>query len=136
MSLRSFIISTLLADPDISALVEDRVYMEGSVMTAQGLRPFLMISLNANTDEQIFDDPDIEARPTRQFFWVWVHDTRPSYLVVDQICNLVKNTFRVTSSSADDSLMDVRFIDQSADSKDLVFDTGCRYMRFQAVMSK
>lgn len=136
MSLRSFVINTLLADSEVSALVETRVYMEGSLMSAQGPRPFLLVSFNANTDEQIFDDPDIEVRPTRQFFWVWAHDTRPSYLVVDQLCNLVKNAFRVTSSSPDDSLMDVRFIDQSADSKDLVFDTGCRYMRFQAVMSK
>lgn len=136
MSIRSFVVSTLLADPDISALVENRVYMEGAMMTAQVARPFLLVSFNANTDEQIFDDPDIEARPTRQFFWVWAHDARPSYLIVDELCNLVKNTFRVTSSSPDDSLMDVRFIDQSADSKDPVFDTGCRYMRFQAVMSK
>lgn len=136
MSIRSFIFNTLTGYAPLSELVGQRVYASESIMDAQQTKPFLVYRMGADPKEPIFDDPDIVLNPHRQFFQVWVHDDRPSYLRIDNICDLVQAAFRSTPTSASDMVIWVSFKDRSDDFDDVVLDTVFRYLRFEAAMSQ
>ncbi|SRR6266702_401126 len=133
MTARQHIFTVLTSDSGLAAIFADRVFGGGSMMTAQHTKPYIVYRLGNDTDEG-FDDPDVPARPHRQFFTVYIHDERPSYVNLDTYCSLVKTAFRLNSKSAGDSVVWTTFLEQSADFDDVTLDTIFRYLRFQAVM--
>lgn len=134
MSLRQFVASVLKGDTSILAATQGRIFSGQSVMTAQQAKPYIVVKLMNDLDEG-FDDPDVQARPHRQFFMVYIHDERPSYINLDGYCDLVKKAFRLNPSSSQDRIVWTTFIEQSADFDDVSLDTVFRYLRFQAVMT-
>jgi hypothetical protein len=134
MSLRTFLSSVLKTDTALAQVFNARVYADQSVMTAQTVKPYIIFKLMNDLDEG-FDDPDVQARPHRQFVMVYVHGERPSYTDLDDYCALVKDAFRLRPSSSEDRITWMTFIEQSADFDDVSLDTVFRYLRFQAVMT-
>lgn len=134
MSLRTFITDVLKTDTGLQAVFSGRVIASQAMMTAQTPKPYIVTKMMNDLDEG-FDDPDVPARPHRQFFMVYLHNERPSYVDLDDWCVLVKNAFRLRSSSSEDRITWITFIEQSADMDDVTLDTVFRYLRFQAVMT-
>jgi hypothetical protein len=124
----------LKTDTALQAVFSGRVLAGQSVMTAQQTKPYIIVKLMNDLDEG-FDDPDVVARPHRQFFMVYIHNERPSYVDLDDWCSLVKNAFRLIPSSPADRITWITFLEQSADFDDVTLDTVFRYLRFQAVMT-
>jgi hypothetical protein len=134
MGVRQFVVQTLKNDPDLKAVFGDRVSAAQSLMTAQTPKPYIIVSMGNDTDEG-WDDPDVDARPHRQFFTVYIHDTRPSYVNLDDYTDLVKAAFRLNQSSPGDRITWITYLERSADFDDVTLDTVFRYLRFQAVMT-
>ena len=135
MGAREYVVSVLKNDAGIGALITpDRIKSGQAVMTAQIQKPYIIVKMT-NDPDLGFDDPDIQARPHQQFFIVYVHDARPSYLQIDQICDLVKEAFRLNPSSTSDRVVWTQYLERSADFDDVTLDTVFRYMRFIAVMT-
>jgi len=134
MSLRTFITTALKLDPDLAAIFSGRVLAGQSLMSAQNPKPYIVVKMMNDNDEG-WDDPDVSARPHRQFFMVYIHDQRPSYVNLDDYTDLVKNVFRLNPSSPPDRITWITYIERSADFDDVTLDTVFRYLRFQAVMT-
>lgn len=134
---RQWAYTTLTQDVGLGELVSgDRILQGQSMMTAQIERPFIVLKFSADVDLDAFDDPDIVQRPNHQIFEVWCHDSRPSYVQIDSICDLVKKALRTEQSSVAAYIMAVKFIGISADLQDMTMDTVLRYLTFQLVMSQ
>lgn len=134
---RQWVRGVLSQDAAVGDLVPaERIFANQSLMTAQTPRPCIVIKIGTDSDEQLFDDWDIQARPHRQFLEVWVHDARSSYVLIDQVCLAVKAALRTEQVSADAAIMSVRYLETSQDMNDTTLDTVLRYMRFQLVMSQ
>lgn len=133
---RQWVYETLTQDPAVQGIVADRVAANQSMMTAQTERPFVVLKFGNDSDEQIFDDPDIPQRPHRQFIEVWCHDSRPSYVQIDALCDAIKQALRTDQSSVDGYIMAVKYLENSADMIDESMDTVLRYLRFQLIMSQ
>lgn len=134
MSLRTFITDVLKTDTALQAVFAGRILSAQSLMTAQNTKPYIVTKMMNDLDEG-FDDPDVVARPHRQFFMIYLHNERPSYVDLDDWCVLVKNALRLRPSSSKDRITWITFIEQSADFDDVTLDTVFRYLRFQAVMT-
>lgn len=134
MSIRSFVTTVLKTDTALQPIFAGRVLAGQSLMTAQTAKPYLVTKFMNDLDEG-FDDPDVDARPHRQFFMIYVHGERPSYVDLDVWCGLVKNAFRLRQTSPADRITWITFLEQSADFDDVTLDTVFRYLRFQAVMT-
>jgi hypothetical protein len=134
MSLRTFVTAVLKNDPDLAAVFSGRVLTGQSLMTAQQTKPYIVYKMMNDSDEG-WDDPDVPARPHRQYFMVYIHDERPSYDNLDGYTDLVKNAFRLNPSSASDRITWITYLERSADFDDVTLDTVFRYLRFQAVMT-
>lgn len=134
---RQWVFTTLTQDTALGEMVTaDRIFASQAMMTAQVERPFIVLKFGNDSDEQIFDDPDIPQRPNRQFLEIWCHDSRPSYVQIDQLCDLVKQALRTDQTSADAYIMAVKYLETSADMIDETMDTVLRYMRFQLISSQ
>lgn len=135
MGAREFVLRVLKTDLDIGAIISpDRIKTGQSMMTAQVAKPYIVVNFT-NDPDLGWDDPDVDARPHMQYFIVYVHDARPSYVQVDQICDLVKNAFRLNPSSTDDKVVWTTYLERSGDFDDVSLDTVFRYMRFIATMT-
>lgn len=134
MSLRTFITEVLRTDTALQEVFASRVLAGQSIMTAQTPKPYIVVKLMNGIDEG-FDDPDVVSRPHRQFFMIYLHNQRPSYVDLDDWCGLVKNAFRLRPTSSADRITWITFLEQSADFDDVTLDTVFRYLRFQAVMT-
>lgn len=135
MSLRTWATSVLKTDTGLLAAFDGRVFAGQSLMTAQITKPYLVVKLMNDLAEFPDDDPDVVARPHRQFFMIYVHGERPSYADLDNYCDLVKRAFQLNSGSVADRITRTLFLEQSADFDDVSLDTVFRYLRFQAVMT-
>jgi hypothetical protein len=135
MGARQFVVNTLAGDSDIGELItRDRIKSGMSVMTAQIQKPYIIVKM-MNAPDLGWDDPDVDVRPKSQYFMVYVHDERSSFVQLDTICDLVKNAFRLNPSSKDDRVVWTTFLEQSSDFDDVSLDTVFRYMRFIATMT-
>lgn len=135
MGAREYVSRILTTDLDLSQIVDSsRIKMGQSLMTAQIVRPFIVVKM-MNDPDLSWDDPDVDLRPHQQYFMVYVHDTRTSYVQIDQICDLVKNAFRLNPSSSDDKVVWTTYLERSGDFDDVTLDTVFRYMRFIATMT-
>lgn len=135
---RQWVYQTLTQDDALGEVVPAEQILAGqSMMTAQVVRPFIVLKFGNDSDEQQFDDPDIPLRPHRQFFEVWCHDARPSYVQIDSlIIPAVKAALRTEQTSNDAHIMAVRYLETSDDMEDQTMDTVLRYLRFQLIMSE
>lgn len=132
MSTNRKFVYDLLNQPGLQSFVQDRVFQQGSLLTAQTLKPFLVYSMGNNTDEEM-SDPD-NFSPCRQFFTVWVHDDEGSYDLIDDIVNEIKRTFLTAPTSG--SVCGVQYLETSADHDDPTLQSVMRYVRFQLAQSR
>lgn len=127
---RQFIMDTLMsAAPDI---IGDRVFAQGSLLTGQTVKPYIVYTVGNNTDEG-YSDPD-SFRPNRQFFQVYIHDEVGDYSQIDSLVRAVKDAFLNAPLSGD--VAGVSYLETSRDLDDPTLQTIMRYVRFQLAQAR
>lgn len=116
----------------LTALIGDRVFSQGALLTAQITKPYVVHTMGNNTDEGMYDRDSF--RPNRQFFQVYVHGDKGDYLMIDDVVPLVKEALIDTPVSG--SVIEVRYLETSQDLEDNILQTYMKYVRFQAALSR
>lgn len=132
MTAREFIYGTMANSPVINTLVGERIFQQGSLLTAQIEKPYLVYTVGNNTDEGM-SDPD-SFQPARQFFQVYVHDEVGDYSRIDNIVMNLKLAF-LTATLTDD-VCGVQYLEASRDLDDPTTESIMRYVRFQLAMAR
>lgn len=131
--IRTWVHQTLIGDDDLSAVVVDRVYQQGSVLTAQQTKPYLVHHFGNNTDEGMYDEDSF--KPNRQFLQIFIHTEQGDYGPIDDIIPLVKAALYKLAGKPP-SLIAVRYLETSQDLQDDLLQSYFRYVRFQLILSE
>jgi hypothetical protein len=128
---RQFIWDVLNTE-SVTNLVGDRIFPQGSLLTGQIQKPFLVYTVGNNTDEGMAD-PD-SFQPSRQFFQVYIYDEVGDYTRIDSIIKVLKNAFLTSPTSGD--VCGIQYLETSRDMDDSTLESIMRYMRFQLAMAR
>lgn len=135
--IRTWVHQTLSTDADLVAEVVDRVFQQGSLLTAQQLKPYLVHHFGNQTDEGMSDEILDEGsyQPNRQFLQIFIHVDQGDYGPIDDLIPLVKKALsRIDNKPSE--LIAVRYLETSQDLQDDLLQTHFRYMRFQLILAR
>lgn len=132
MMSREFVYNVMANRAALTALVGDRIFQQGALLTGQTIKPYLVYTMGNNTDEGM-SDPD-SLQPTRQFFQVYIHDEVGDYTRIDSIVKELKLAFMAAETTGD--VCGVTYLETSRDLDDNTLETIMRYMRFQLAKSR
>lgn len=130
--MREWLAATLSTDPDLVAVLDDRMYQGESLDSSQVTPPFLVYTIGNATDERLSEEPD---SPVRQFFQIYIHDRGGDYTQIDNIVGLVKARLK-NQSDKDAGIITVVYLETSRDLDDQTMGTILRYIRFVAIKEK
>ena len=132
MTARHFIYGTLMTSPEVTDLVDDRIWAKKTMTSSVEQTPYLVYKLGNSTPEDFSEEREID----RQFFQVYVHDFNDGqtadYDKVDLGCKAVRNAFH-NANSAENKVWTTRYIETSQDLNDETLNTVFRYLRFQLI---
>ena len=131
--IRTWVHQALSTDDALVGMVGDRVFQQGSMLTAQQLKPFLVHHFGNSTDEGMYDEDNF--RPSRQFLQIYIHVDQGDYGPVDDLMPLVKSALSKIAGKPTD-LISVRYLETSQDLQDDLLQTYFRYMRFQLILAR
>jgi hypothetical protein len=131
--IREWVYSTLKTDPTLSGLVSGRVFLQGSVLSAQQAKPYLVYHFGNQTDEGMYDEDNFQ--PSRQFLQVFMHVDQGDYGPVDDIADAVKAAL-LSVAGRPPMLVGMQYLETSQDLQDNLLQTFFRYARFQIAQAK
>lgn len=114
-------------------LIGDRVHQQGSILSAQITKPYLVHHFGNNTDEGMYDEDSL--RPNRQFVQIFVHTAQGDYGPLDDLIPLVKDAL-VSLEGRPKSLIHVQYLETSQDLQDDLLQTYFRYIRLQYILAR
>ena len=132
-AVRAWVHQSLTTYPDLVAITGDRVFQQGSSITAQTVKPYLVHHFGNLTDEGLHDEDNFQ--PSRQFLQVYIHTDQGDYGPIDEICPLVSAAL-YKSGNRPSQLIGVHYLETSQDLQDDLLQTYFRYMRFQLIQSR
>jgi hypothetical protein len=132
-SARAWIHSTLKNHPGLLPVIGGRVIQQGSILSAQAIKPYLVHHFGNNTDEGFYDEDSF--KPNRQFLQIFIHCEQGDYGPIDDIIPLVKVALK-SREGRPSSLIDISYLETSQDLQDDPLQTYFRYMRFQLINSE
>jgi hypothetical protein len=130
---RTWVHTRLTTDAGLAAIVSNRVFQQGSVLTAQSVKPYLVHHFGNNTDEGMYDEDSFQ--PNRQFLQIYLHCDQGDYGPIDDIMPLVKVAM-LSHAGRPSNLIHVQYLETSQDLQDDLLQTYFRYMRFQLILSR
>jgi hypothetical protein len=130
---RTWLYNTLISNPALSAVIADRVLQQGSVLSAQRVKPYLVLHFGNNTDEGMADEDNF--RPNRQFVQIYIHVEQGDYAPIDDIMDLV-DTALTNRLGRPDNIVHIQYLETSQDLQDDLLQTYFRYMRYQLANSR
>lgn len=131
--IRAWVHGRLSTYPSLTAIVADRVWQQGGILTAQTAKPYLVHHFGNNTDEGMYDEFD--RQPNRQFLQIFVHCDQGDYGPVDDLIPLVKEAL-TSLEGRPDNLIHVQYLETSQDLQDDLLQTYFRYIRFQLILAR
>ena len=131
--LRAIIFQALRADPEIAAIVGDRIYQRGSwgddgTPPTQDV-PYLVYQMS----DEAQSGPSI-LNATRRYFAVWAHDEIGDYYRIDALLDQIK--IALTTEPQQGKYMETRFLLKSPDLYDDMLKHIVRYGRFYATLTE
>lgn len=110
-----------------------RIFAKKTMTSSVEEHPYIVYKLGNETSEEFSEDRDI----SRQFLQIWVHDYTDGevadYDKVDLIVSIIRRTLQKLTSSDDENVWSVRYLETSADLDDDTLNTVFRYLRFQVI---
>lgn len=95
--------------------------------------PYLIFGLGNATNEDLAEASDHEAE--RQFFSVWVHDTGPTFGLIDETIPKIKARL-IGASDKTSKVTTIKYLETSGEFNNETYGTVFRYIRFQAIISR
>ena len=114
--------------------ISGRVFQQGSIITSQMVKPYLVHHFGNNTAEGLYDYASGGFRPNRQFLSIYVHVDQGDYGPIDELMPLIKDALINGPKPAD--LIEVVYLETSQDLQDELLQTYFRYMRFQLIQAR
>lgn len=139
--MRAWLYDLLVTDPNLQTElggdtgIRERVMPRRSQGTINVAKPFLIFGLGNATNEQLEDSTANDAEAQRQFFQIWIHDEGESYVLIDDLVEMVKARL-IGASSPPDKVMTTRYLETSQEFNNETYGTNFRYIRFQAIIAK
>lgn len=130
---RAWVHQTLSSFGPLSAVVADRVFQQGSILTAQKPKPYLVHHFGNATDEGMADEDNF--RPNRQFLQIFIHVDQGDFGPIDDLAPLVKAALSQLAGRPA-QLIAVQYLESSQDLQDDLLQTYFRYLRFQLALSE
>lgn len=130
---RQWVHTRLTTEPGLVAVIGDRVWQQGAILTAQTAKPYLVHHFGNNTDEWGSEDEDY--KPNRQFLQIFIHCDQGDFGLVDDIIPLVKAAL-LNREGRPDNVIHVQYLETSQDLQDDLLQTYFRYMRFQLILAR
>lgn len=122
----------VMTSPPLAAFWGDRVFQQGSLLSAQTVKPYGVYTMGNNTDEGMADEDNFQ--PSRQFFQVFIHDEVGDYSRIDAIVAELKRAFLSALRTGD--VCGVQYLETSRDLDDPTLESIMRYVRFQLAKSR
>jgi hypothetical protein len=132
-AVRAWVHSRLRDDPALVAIVAGRVTQQGAILSAQGIKPYLVHHFGNNTDEGMYDEDNL--KPSRQFLQIFIHCIQGDYGPIDEIVPLIKVAL-ASHENRPDNLISIQYLETSQDLQDDQLQSFFRYMRFQLITSE
>lgn len=126
--IRNFVYSRL----QTVTATNSRVFQQGSIITAQAIKPYLVYHFGNAPDEGMYDEDSFQ--PMRQYIQVYIHVDQGDYAPVDDIAAAVKAA--LLSGSKPANLIHVQYLETSQDLQDDLLQTFFRYIRFQLILAR
>lgn len=139
--MRAWLYDRLTTDPDLQGELGGadaaltRIMPRRSQTTINVDRPFLIYGLGNETNEQLADSTADDAEAARQFFQVWVHDEGESFVLIDDLVEMVKRRLIGANAPAFD-IVTIAWLETSQEFNNETYGTNFRYIRFQAILAK
>lgn len=130
-AVRAWVDYTLLNSSYTQPLTADRVFQQGSILSSQHVKPFLVHHFGNQTDEGMSDEDNFQ--PSRQFLQIYIHVDQGDYGPIDEIQSQVRLALS-TLSGRPAQLTGVQYLETSQDLQDDVLQTYFRYMRYQLIL--
>lgn len=130
---RTWVHTRLSTDAGLVAVTAGRAYQQGSILSAQVTKPYVVHHFGNNTDEGMYDEDNFQ--PNRQFLQVYLHCDQGDYGPVDDLMPLVKAAL-LSHAGRPTNLIHVQYLETSQDLQDDLLQTYFRYMRFQLIHSR
>lgn len=127
--LREFVHTRLLSVPSTGG----RVFQQGSILTAQTVKPYLVHHFGNNTSEGMDDEDNF--RPNRQFIQIFIHVAQGDYGSIDDIMVEVRTALLSLTGRPGD-ISGIQYLETSQDLQDSLLQTYFRYMRFQLAAAR
>lgn len=134
-AVRAYIYSLLKHQPDLALIVGGRVFQQGSLISAQQGKPYLVYHFGHMTDEGM-SDPD-SWQPSRQYLEIYIHVDIGDYGPIDDLMPTIRaamDSLSVTGRPPE--LIHAQYLETSQDLQDNLLQTFFRYMRFQLILSR
>jgi len=122
--MRALVLQAIVANPTITALIPAGRWIQAGSLDEMPVRPFAVIRLVDGTQTVVYSE--------QPRFEIWVHDDRGSYIKIDQILRLVRETL-VASVPLEDSnsrIVDIEWTGNGPDLVDEGYNTNARTARF------
>lgn len=134
-AVRAYIYNLLKNDAGLNALIGGRVFQQGSILTAQQTKPYLVYHFGHQIDEGMFDPAG--AQPSRQYLEIYIHVAQGDYGPADDISALVIPAMDALAYTGRPSnLIHAQYLETSQDLQDNLLQTFFRYMRYQLIQSR
>lgn len=133
MDLRKVVYQSLRADPELEALVGDRIFQRSSL--EEGVPPAQIPYIVYHFGESFGTGPTI-IKARRQTVQVWVHDRTGDYFRIDEILDRVKKILEHVEEGDPDGFLGIRHLQYSPDLWDDLTKHIVRYGRFTATISE
>lgn len=130
---RAFVHTQLSTDASLSAIIGGRVLQQGSIITAQTVKPYLVHHLGNATDEGMADEDNFQ--PKRQFLQVFIHVAQGDYGPIDDLEPLVRAAM-MQRTGRPAELVAVQYLETSQDLQDNTLQSYFRYLRFQLMQTR
>lgn len=131
---RSWLYNLLVSDPGLSAVIGGRVLQQGSILSAQQIKPYLVYHFAHKVDEGMVDDVS-GAAPSRQYVEIYIHVAQGDYGPIDDIADLIFTAMK-SKAGAPANLIRAQYLETSQDLPDPLLQTFFRYMRYQLIQSR
>ncbi len=130
---RAFVHTRLSTDLDLTAVVGGRAFQQGSIITSQSVKPYLVHHFGNASDEGMADEDSFQ--PKRQYLQVYIHVPQGDYGPIDDLEPLVRAALASTTGRPKE-IIAVQYLETSQDLQDDLLQTYFRYLRFQIMQTR
>ena len=134
IDLRKVIFGALKGDPELQALVGDRIFQRGS--TLDGVPPTEQVPYIVYNLGQAFNKGPSALRALSQGLQVWVHDEPGDYHRIDTILARVKVVLEGVEAGDPVGFLEIRHFETSMDLWDNLLKHLVRYSRLGATLTQ